>query len=544
MHLRTLALLALLCTLTTRAQVWNWAVDAGSGGNTDFCYAIATDSRGNSYWTGTIGGPADFGCASFSPTQISGVLAKYDSTGTCLWARLFTNTFDDTWSYGIAIDAQDRIYVTGSYYGNEDFGNGVVLPSGGLDDIFLARFDTSGTCLWARRAGGGGADEARDVVVDDAGRIYIAGRAGGTTITFGTVSIPNPSNFRQVVVACYDSTGTVQWAKASSGTGQSKTAQGISTANGKLYITGQVGFSAATFDGLPLMSAANASGAYVLACDTAGNGLWSQPLPGGDNEGMALSVDSIGNVFVTGRFIGTLQWPDGQSVTSATTTTDDIFLLRMDTSGTFHWGETAGGPNRDVGFDICTDGLGNAFAAIQYSSTIDFMGTTVAAYGGEDILVARVDMWGNLTWAKTGGTGLRDVPLAIHRGRAGSHPIYTGGYFWGTVTYGSSTIDDVLNGDAMMIQLSDTTQVDFSTALRAPQAAAWQLYPVPAAERLHVNAPEPLRAVVVYDALGATVAVPHEGGNTLLVGTLHPGVYLLRATTVGGAVHTVRFAKE
>ncbi len=146
--------------------------------------------------------------------------------------------------------------------------------------------------------------------------------------------------------------------------------------------------------------------------------------------------------------------------------------------------------------------------------------------------------------AKTGGTGLRDVPLAIHRGRAGSRPIYTGGYFWGTVTYGSSTTDDVLNGDAMMIQLSDTTQVDFSTALRAPQAAAWQLYPVPATDRLHVNAPEPLRTVVVYDALGATVAVPREGINTLLVAALHPGMYLLRATTVGGAVYTLRFAKE
>ena len=68
--------------------------------------------------------------------------------------------------------------------------------------------------------------------------------------------------------------------------------------------------------------------------------------------------------------------------------------------------------------------------------------------------------------------------------------------------------------------------------------------PVPATDRLHVNAPEPLRAVAVYDALGATVAVPREGGNTLLVATLHPGMYLLRATTVGGAVYTLRFAKE
>ena len=69
--------------------------------------------------------------------------------------------------------------------------------------------------------------------------------------------------------------------------------------------------------------------------------------------------------------------------------------------------------------------------------------------------------------------------------------------------------DDVLLLGSTLsgIQLSDTTQVDFSTALRAPQAAAWQLYPVPATDRLHVNAPEPLRTVVVYDALGATVAL-------------------------------------
>jgi hypothetical protein len=96
----------------------------------------------------------------------------------------------------------------------------------------------------------------------------------------------------------------------------------------------------------------------------------------------------------------------------------------------------------------------------------------------------------------------------------------------------------------MLIQLSDTTQVDFTTALRTPQAEGWQLYPVPATDRLHVNAPEALRAVVVYDALGATVPVQREGGNTLLVGALHPGMYLLRATTPGGAVHTLRFAKE
>ena len=88
--MRAFLSLILLLPFNLCAQQWNWAVDAGGGGNTDFCWGIATDSQGNAYWAGSISGSADFGCTTISPSVIAGVLAKYDSTGTCIWARSIT----------------------------------------------------------------------------------------------------------------------------------------------------------------------------------------------------------------------------------------------------------------------------------------------------------------------------------------------------------------------------------------------------------------------------------------------------------------------
>ena len=89
-HMRSIALIMVLLTaLSMLAQEWNWAVDAGGGGNTDFCYGIATDSQGNAYWVGTVSGTADFGCATLTPgSTIAGVdaLEQRGFRGSCIAA--------------------------------------------------------------------------------------------------------------------------------------------------------------------------------------------------------------------------------------------------------------------------------------------------------------------------------------------------------------------------------------------------------------------------------------------------------------------------
>lgn len=534
---------ALIIPTTTHAQQWNWAVDAGGGGNTDFCWGIATDSQGNAYWAGSISGSADFGCTNISPPAIAGVLAKYDSTGTCFWARGITVGFNDAWAYGIAIDAQDHIYVTGSYDGNADFGNGITLNSLGGDDIFLARYDVDGNCLWARRGGSSGSnDEARGIAISDDGGVFITGISGGTTIGFDGISIPNAANFRQIVIAKYDSTGTVQWAKASTGNGQSKSSRAISIANDRLYITGQIASAGASFDGLMITTTASAK-LYVLACSLDGEALWANAYGVGDHEGMGIAADTLGNVFVSGRMWGALHLPD--DTLNSVSANNDILLMGLDTAGTYRWAMSTGSALNDVAYGIESDGQGNAYVSAQFLQTIDFFGTPLTALGGEDLLAARIANWGAVSWVKQGGGFMRDIGLCVHHSNVGSKPVYVGGYYFGPATYGSSTIDDVLNGDAMMVQLSDTTVVDIITEL--PQEEPGRnllLFPSPAGDHITLNATRPITQLWVASMLGDIMPLRSDGKGALDVSTLAPGLYFLLAVLNDGSVLGEAFVKE
>lgn len=456
--MRTLLALLLTLPFTLYAQQWNWAASAGAGSNVDLCHGIATDSQGNAYWVGSLAGTVDFGCGTITDgnSDVMGFIAKRSPDGACQWVRAITVGFNDAWAYGVAIDAEDRIYVTGSYNGNADFGSGVTLNSLGSDDIFLARYDTAGTCLWARRAGSSGSsDEARGVAVSEDGGVFIAGFSGGTTIGFDGISIPNAGNFRQLVIARYDSTGTVQWARASTGNGQGKSCRAISVSGDRLFVTGQVGFTSASYEGLALTPGSTGAFLYVLATDLDGKGVWVRSYGNGDNEGMGISADTLGNVFVAARMWGSLFLPD--DTLSSVSSNDDILVMKLDREGTLQWAQSTGSTQRDLAWDVEADGMGNVLVAAQFNQTIDFFGTPFTALGGEDMLIAKLDGDGGVVWASRPSGFQRDIPLCIHRQATAPNQVYFGGYYWGVITYGNTTIDDVGNGDAMLVAGIDTT---------------------------------------------------------------------------------------
>ncbi len=462
-------MIPLLAGMSLQAQQWNWAVSAGGGSNEDFCQAIDTDSEGNVYWGGTVRGSSNLGCATVEPgATTAGVLAKHAADGTCLWVRTMTVLQFSVRVYGVAIDAEDRIYITGSYRGNADFGDGIVLNSLGGDDIFLARYDTDGTCLWARRAGSSSGDEARGIALDDVGRVYISGFAGGTTITFDGITIPNPGNFRQVVLASYDSTGTVLWARASVGSGGEKSGRSIAVVGDRLFVTGKASFNAITYDGLSLTHAPGSGNLYVLCTDLQGNAQWANSYGTLSNpEGTGIAADTLGNLWVVGSLWGTMQLPDTTLVSNGSN--DDILLMGFGQDGTYRWGKSTGSAVRDLAWGVDADGKGNAYVVMQFQNTIDFFGEPVTALGSEDALIAKLRDTGDVVWWSRPSGFQRDVPLAIHRQSAEPHALYFGGYYWGTISYGNSTITHVNNGDAMLVGGLDTTfAVNAHAALICP----------------------------------------------------------------------------
>ena len=516
MRIRLLTLFVTTAHLLA-AQQWNWAVDAGGSGNTDLCFGIATDSQGNAYWVGSVSGTADFGCGTLSPgNNVAGFIAKVDPNGACQWVRGITTSFYNAWVYGITMDAQDRIYITGSCKGTTAFGNGIVLSgSGSTDDWFTARYDIGGNCIWAQRIGNSNStSEGHGIAVDAQGFVYNTGFAGGSGYTFDPITVNTGSFTRQAVIVKYDSTGTALWAKATTGTSGSKSARGISVIGDRLFITGQNYYSISSFDGIPIATSASWAEVYVLACDLDGHGLWARSYGGGDNEGYSISADTLGNVFVVGRMWGNLHLPD--DTLTSTSSNDDILLMGFDRDGNYRWAKSTGSAQRDLAWGVATDGMGNAYVAAQFNNTIDFFGTPLTALGSEDILISKVEAGGDVVWVQRPSGVQRDIPLCIHRQAVAPHKLYFGGYFWGAITYGSTTIDDVLNGDAMLVSGIDTT---FDVSLHASSVCPGSCDG---------------EAVAFTNGSGPFTFSWNDGSSSPMIGDLCPGTYTVEVTDANG----------
>ena len=81
------------------------------------------------------------------------------------------------------------MYVAGYFIGTSvdfDPGSGVDLHSsfGNTDDIYLSKFDSSGTFVWAHTWGGDGEDKGNGVAVNGSGTAYVTGYFTGTSIDF------------------------------------------------------------------------------------------------------------------------------------------------------------------------------------------------------------------------------------------------------------------------------------------------------------------------------------------------------------------------
>jgi hypothetical protein len=164
-----------------------WAKNVGSTG-TDYGTKIAMDGSGNTYITGVFQGTADFdpGVGIDVHTSIGNsdiFFAKYDATGNYIWAKNIGSVGGD-YGNAIAVDGNGSTYITGAFQGTADFDPGVgtaILTSGGVTDIFFAKYDPLGNYLWANNIGSVGDNNGAGVAVDGSGNTFITGHFSGTT---------------------------------------------------------------------------------------------------------------------------------------------------------------------------------------------------------------------------------------------------------------------------------------------------------------------------------------------------------------------------
>ena len=100
-------------------------------------------------------------------------LVKYNSSGTKQWTNQLGTSSTD-YGTGVTTDLSGNIYVTGITYGGLD-GN----KSSGKSDIFLVKYNSSGTKQWTKQLGTSSTDWASGVTTDSSGNIYVTGYTWG-----------------------------------------------------------------------------------------------------------------------------------------------------------------------------------------------------------------------------------------------------------------------------------------------------------------------------------------------------------------------------
>ena len=307
--------------------------------------------------------------------------------------------------------------------------------------------------LWAKQAGGANNDNGNEIAVDGSGNSYITGGFQGTA-TFGNTTLTSAGEY-DLFIAKIDKDGNFLWAKKVGGVGPEYGNSIAVDGSGNSYITGYF-FGTATFGNTTLTSAGWTE-IFIAKIDASGNFLWAKKAGGTNNDyGYSIAVDGSGNSYTIGGFEGTATFGN-ISLTSVKDSngkfTKDIFITKLDANGNFLWAKKAGGTDIDSGNSIAVDGSGNSYITGSFDGTITFGNNTLTSSGSSDIFIAKLDGSGNYLWAKkTGGTSVDSGnSIAVD----GSGNSYITGFFYGTATFGNTTLTSAGGGDVFISKLDN-----------------------------------------------------------------------------------------
>lgn len=327
------------------------------------------------------------------------------------------------WSFGfgdlveekaadVAVGPSGETVMVGSFIGDIDFGGGVLSATVG-QDIYVAKFDAMGNHVWSK--------------------------------AFGNVDM-NPSGFLS-----------------------SQLPYGVTVAsNGHIFITGTVaqdisfGGPTLTAQGLDL---------FIVELDDNGDHVRSKLFYATAQNltqriGFDVALDTSGNILLTGRFSGTLDF-DGNVLNNGVGNSQSTFVAKLNSDFITLWASSHGTADSvDEGLAVVPSVNNEVVVCGRMTGDVTFGAINLTTTGPEDAFVARFDANGNVLWAKRfGGVGA-DACHGMTALNGGDVAIT--GYFEGTVSFGGDDLESLGGKDAFIVRLTGAGSEVWSRALRGP----------------------------------------------------------------------------
>lgn len=374
------------------AGVFQWVRTAGGTGG-DYAHAIAVDSAGNSYVTGEMERISKFGAVSLTSLGSNDIfVVKYNTNGDLQWAKNLGGGIASDRGLGIS-ESEGNIYVTGAFQGKAYFPGNTFLSSGGID-IFIAKYNSAGDFQWIQRAGGAGNDEGYAVSSDLTGNAYVTGYFSGTA-NFSGISIAS-KGANDIFIAKYNSTGALLWVKSAGGSA-SDYGMGIEVDNyNNVFLTGGFRLTS-TFGSVSLKASGGDADIFIARYTSSGDCVWANKAGGNINDyGRAIALDASSNCYITGNFglsatFGgtTITGVDSTEIYFASYDPSGNFRWVLQAGGIADVSD----PNRfiEMGLSIATDLSGNIVASGAYRSSSTFGGTTLTPWSSHtDVYITKI----------------------------------------------------------------------------------------------------------------------------------------------------------
>lgn len=460
------------------------------GSDNEMGFDIDVNDAGEVIAVGTFEGSADFGEAPGDVTLTAAgqqdiFIAKIDANGMLIWAKRIGGSSVDE-ANGVALDADDNVYVVGRFVSTVDFDPGAGtsnLSAGGSPDAFVLKLDENGDFLWAHDFGSGDNEEAEDVVIDSENNPIITGSFSGT-MDFD----PGPGE-----TSIYgDGAGDPFHLK-------------LSPSGDLIWVT--------TFT----------SDGYVFSAD--------------------IDIDEDDNIVTHGFFSKDINFnPESGGQIILSEGSEDSYTAKINSNGELVWANILGGYSIEFGYGVAVDAIGDVYITGLYYDSPDLdpgLGEFFLPSSGiEDTYIVKYDGQGNFVWAKQTGGSSSDAGYGIAISPTGDIAVV--GNYWGTSDLDPES-DATLNvssqggSDAFILKIDQIV-----SSLKFNQGASVKLIisPNPSADfiKLESDLPYPFQAQLI-NGLGAAVTKPilvHTKEQEISMSQLSPGVYYLRVVSEEG----------
>lgn len=452
------SLLLCLCFSPAFTQLPTLLLTAGSASNLDDMKAMVCDSKGNLIVSSHFGYPTMYDGVQIYNSSGSAhgiMIAKYDSLSVLQWMRTAETTTGSV-PEELAVDAQDNIILCGrqdALFPNGTYGSLPAFPNG-PGRAFIAKYDPTGTPIWLENAGNQLSSSYMDVATDPMGNVHALGTFYADTAFFqGGLFLEKRNNTWNYFVTKYSPSGNLKWIQHIYGTSNTEVKAIAADNAGNTYVCGTFGDSLILVSDT-LVDPTTGDNAFIAKFDSTGNLLWSRNIEGltASMKCPDIQIDQVGSVMITGSYMGTANFGNGVSLSSAPNANRDFFLAKFDSAGLAQWAIKDGGTAIEEGFSLAIGPTNTYLCSGYFSIRTTFGGTNYLSSGPADAFMAEYAPNGALLdFAQSGSIGM-ELSRAVAYSPTGQ--TYMGGSFTDSITVDGVTETSQGGYDLFLMEFS------------------------------------------------------------------------------------------